>query len=130
MSAPMVYEVPMQFAGPMWGLVEDHAVAGVTIADPELLRIIDVATEEWSRVNSEWVRKDDAPGGVVLRVDLGLKDGTGIDVTLPPEAEDVETLAWNDLVEIWVNDDTFETFKTRPRSIEVLRASVVGKVAA
>ena len=49
------------------------------------------------------------------------------DFVLP---EDVKTLAWNDLVEIWVNDDTFETFKTRPRSIEVLRVSVVGKVAA
>jgi hypothetical protein len=38
--------------------------------------------------------------------------------------------AWHDRLEIWVNEDGFETFRTRPRSIEVLRASVVGKVAA
>jgi hypothetical protein len=130
MSAPTIYEVPMRFAGSMWGLVEDHAVAAVTIDDAELLQIIGIATEESSRVNSEWVRKDDAPGGFVLRVDLGLQDGTGVDFTLPPEAEDVETLAWNNLVEIWVNDATFETFKTRPRSTELFRASVVGNVAA
>jgi hypothetical protein len=120
----------MRFAAPMWGLVEDHAVAAVTIDDAELLKIVDVATEERSQLNSEWVRKNDAPDGVVLRVDLGLEEGTGIDFTLPAEAEDVETLAWNDLVEIWVNDETFETFKTRPRSTELLRACVAGKVTA
>lgn len=129
MSAPTIHEVAMRFAGPMWGLVEDHVVAAATVDDPELLRVIEIATEEWSRVNSAWVHKDNTPGGVVLRVDLGLPEGTGIDFTLPPAAEDVEALASYDLVEIWLNDDMFETFKTRPRSNEVLR-SVAAKVAA
>jgi hypothetical protein len=122
MSAGTMYEVAMRFAAPMWGLVEDHAVAAVKIDDSELERLIEAATEEESVLNSEWVRKDGAPGGVVLRVDLGLADGTGIDFTLPPEAEDVETLAGYDRIEIWTTDEC-ETFKIRPRSVEVLRAS-------
>src|SRR5579863_7627894 len=122
MSTSTTYEVAMTFASPMWGLVEDHAVAAVTIDDRDLQLVIDVATKDGSVFNSEWVRKDGAPGGVVLRLDLGLADGTGIDFTLPPEAEDVETLAGYDRVEIWTTDE-HETFKTRPRSVEVLRAS-------
>jgi hypothetical protein len=121
------HEATMRFAAPMWGLVQDHAVAVVQTDDDVLIGIIDAATDNEWRFNSEWTALGDKMGErYALRVDLAMHDGTGVDLTLTPTQEDVDVLQGYELLEVWIEyggDPMACSFRTRPRRSDILTTS-------
>ena len=131
----VIYRAEMLLAAPMWGIVQDHVAAAVTIDDPRTLSILEAASEDEWYFNSEWVRRSESTGAseVVLRVDLGREDGAGLDLALPPEPQDVESLAAYELLEVWIESkagDTHLELRSRPRKREILESALAEQMGA
>ncbi len=126
-----MFETAIVVAGPMWGLLEDHAVVSIDVtSQPALASVLNESAEESPGLVGEWVCRRLGSMGeaeeVALRVDLGLERDCGVDLTFELDTDarrdDLEALATNDLVEIWVEDagDLTTTLRVRARGLEKL----------
>ncbi|HET8895412.1 MAG TPA: hypothetical protein VFM96_15085 [Gaiellaceae bacterium] len=128
-----MFETAIVAAGPMWGLLEDHAVVSIDVtSQPALASALTESAEECLGLVGEWVCRRAAgsrnAGEIALRVDLGLERDCGLDLTFALDEntrqDDLEALATNELVEIWVEDagDLTTTLRVRARGLEKLAA--------
>jgi hypothetical protein len=130
-----MFETAIVAAGPMWGLLEDHAVVSIDVtSQPALASVLDESADESVGLVGEWVHSRLTGAAeteeITLRVDLGLERDCGLDLRFGLDEntrrDDLEALATNDLLEIWVESegDLTTTLRVRARGVEKL-ASIV-----